>query len=182
LQRRVVRGILSVAAIVLVSLSAGMPARAADGQQDAEAILGRLKELLQATETKVLLVPFPNSRSRILKADGSSEFFLYLERGNLRGNETMDEFYAALDAHDMVKANDVFTRHSLVSLRISDYGWNGLGVPMEREDGSGGDSIQDRFYKNNEGVFGPAEPTAEDIATYLEYVQTILIPALEGGS
>ena len=90
-----------------------------------------------------------------------------------------------LRAHDVVAArrvfNDVFTRHSLVSLRVSDYGWNGLGVPMERQDGSG-ESIQDRFYKNVEGLFGPAEPSAEDMATYLEYVETILIPALEGGS
>jgi hypothetical protein len=180
LQRRVVRGILSVATIVVVSLTGGMPARATGGQQDAEALLGRLRELLQATETKVLLVPFPNSRSRILKADGSSEFFLYLERGNLRGSDTIDEFYAALDAHDMSAANDVFTRHSLVSLRISDYGWNGLGVPMERSDGSG-ESIKDRYYENSEGLFGPAEPSEEDVATYLEYIETILIPALEGG-
>jgi hypothetical protein len=66
-------------------------------------------------------------------------------------------------------------------LRISDYGWNGLGVPLERQDGSG-EFIQDRLYKNTEGVFGPAEVTAEDSATYLEYIETILIPALEAGS
>ena len=42
--------------------------------------------------------------------------------------------------------------------------------------------IQDRFFKNVEGVFGPAEITGEDAATYLEYIETILIPALEGGS
>ncbi len=181
LQRRAVRVLSAVAAILFVSLSASSPVLARGAQQDAEALLGRLRELLQATESKILLVPFPNSRSRILKADGSSEFFLYLERGNLRGTETMDQFYAALEANDMGVANDVFTRHSLVSLRVSDYGWNGLGVPMERQDGSG-ESIQDRFYKNVEGLFGPAEPSAEDMATYLEYVETILIPALEGGS
>ena len=165
----------------LVSLVAGTPALANGEKQDAEAVVGRLRELLQATESKMIIVPFPNSRSRILKADGNSQFFLYLERGNLRGSETMDDFYAALDAGDMAGANDVFTRHNLVSLRISDYGWNGLGVPMMREDGSGA-YISDRLYKNNEGVFGAAEPTAEDAATYLEYIETILIPALEAGS
>lgn len=171
---------LAVSAIFLVSLSAGTPALANGEQQDAEAVVLRLRELLQATESKIIIVPFPNSRSRILKADGSSEFFLYLERGNLRGSETIDDFYAKLAAGDMVGANEVFVRHSLVSLRISDYGWNGLGVPMMREDGSGG-LIADRLYKNNDGVFGAAEPSPEDAATYLEYIETILIPALEAG-
>lgn len=172
---------LAVSAIFLGSLSVGAPALASGEQQDAEALIGRLRELLQATESKMIIVPFPNSRSRILKADGNSEFFLYVERGNLRGRETMDDFYAKLDAGDMAGANDVFIRHSLVSLRISDYGWNGLGVPMMREDGSEG-SISDRLYKNNQGVFGAAEPTPEDTATYLEYIETILIPALEARS
>jgi hypothetical protein len=175
-----VRWLLALVAVVVVSLSTGGPVRADGGQQDAEAIIGRLRELLGATETKMIIVPFPNSRSRILKADGSSDFFLYLERGNLRGTDEMDDFYTKLEAGDMVGANDVFTRHSLVSLRISDYGWNGLGVPLQRQDGSG-EAIQDRLYKNNEGVFGPADPTDEDVATYLEYIETILIPALEGG-
>ncbi len=181
LQLRRVRVFLAVSAISLVSLSAGTPALANGEQQDAEALLGRLRELLHATESKMIIVPFPNSRSRILKADGSSDFFLYLERGNLRGSDTLDDFYAKLDAGDMAGANDVFTRHNLVSLRISDYGWNGLGVPMMREDGSG-ETISDRLYKNNDGVFGAAEPTPEDAATYLEYIETILIPALEAGS
>ena len=173
--------LVAALALVAVSVSAVAPVQAVGGQQDAEALLARLQELLQATETKMIIVPFPNSRSRILKADGSSDFFLYLERGNLRGTEQMEQFYAALDGGDMAAANDVFTRHSLVSMRVSDYGWNGLGEPMMRQDGSG-ESIQDRLYKNTEGVFGPADPSEEDVATYLEYIETILIPALEGGS
>lgn len=181
LQRRAANVILAVLVVLSVSLAGSAPVFARGGQQDASAVIGRLQELLGATETKVFIVPFPNSRSRILKADGSSDFFLYIERGNLRGTDTMDQFYAALEAKDMTAANDVFTRHSLVSLRISDYGWNGLGVPYERQDGSG-ESIQDRLYKNVEGLFGPAEVTAEDAATYLEYIETILIPALEAGS
>jgi hypothetical protein len=181
LQLRAVRVVLALVAIALLSQSAGAAAQAGGSGQDQAAIVARLKELLQATETKMIIVPFPNSRSRILKADGNSDFFLYLERGNLRGTEQMNDFYAKLEAGDLAGANDVFTRHSLVSLRISDYGWNGLGVPYEREDGSG-EFIEDRLYKNNEGLFGPAEPTEEDIATYIEYIQDILIPALEGGS
>lgn len=174
---------LAVFAIVLGSLCAASPALAQGQgkQQDAEALLTRLRELLAATDTKMIIVPFPNSRSRILKADGSSDYFLYIERGNLRGSDEMDDFYAKLAAGDMVGANDVFTRHSLVSLRVSDYGWNGLGVPLQREDGSG-ESINDRLYKNSAGVFGPADPSDEDVATYLEYIETILIPALENGS
>lgn len=181
MQLRAVRVLLVLLAVALLSQSSAVAVPAGSGGQDQAAIVGRLHELLQATETKMIIVPFPNSRSRILKADGSSDFFLYMERGNLRGSEQMDEFYAKLEAGDMAGANDVFTRHSLVSLRISDYGWNGLGVPLEREDGSG-EFIQDRLYKNNEGLFGPAEPTEDDIAMYIEYIQTILIPALEGGS
>ena len=169
---------LAVAAVVLVPLVSDVAAVADDGQQDAEALLGRLQELLAATETKVVIVPFPNSRSRILKADGSSDFFLYLERGNLRGTEQMDAFYDALDAGDTAAADDVFTRHSLVSMRASDYGWNGLGVPMERADGNG--QIEDHLYKTAGGVFGKADITPEDSETFLEYIETILIPALEG--
>lgn len=180
-QLRAVRILLSIVALAVLSLPLATTVRASDGQQDAEALVGRLRELLAAAETKVIIVPFPNSRSRILKADGSSDFFLYVERGNLRGNEQMNDFHTKLEAGDMAGANDVFTRHSMVSLRISDYGWNGLGVPLQREDGSG-EFIQDRLYKTTEGVFGPAEPSDEDIATYLEYIETILIPALGGSN
>ena len=169
---------LVFAAIGVGSLIGGVAAVADDGQQDAEALLGRLRELLAATETKVVIVPFPNSRSRILMADGGSDFFLYVERANLRGTEQMDAFYAALDAGDTAGAADVFTRHSMVSMRASDYGWNGLGVPMERADGGG--QIEDRLYKTADGVFGKVDITPEDAEMFLEYVETILIPALEG--
>ena len=178
-QRRVVRIVLAALAVFLVLPTGGAPVGAAEGQQDAEAIVGRFRELLANTESKLVVVPFPNSRSRILKAEGSSDFFLYVERGNLRGDEEMNEFYAKLEAGDIAGADTVFVQHSLVSMRISDYGWNGLGVPMVTEDGN---EIQDRLYKNVDGLFGPAEVTAEDAATYLEFIETILIPALEGGS
>jgi len=180
-QLRAVRVVLAILAVALLSQSAVVALPAGNGEQDQEAIVKRLQELLAATESKMIIVPFPNSRSRILKADGNADYFLYLERGNLRGNDQMNEFHALLEAGDMAGANDIFTRHSLVSLRISDFGWNGLGVPMLRDDGSG-ESIEDRLYKNNEGMFGPAQPTQEDIDTYIEYIETILIPALEGGS
>ena len=170
---------LVIAAIVVVALVGGVPAVADDGEQDAEALISRLRELLRATETKVIVVPFPNSRSRILLADGNADFFLYIERANLRGTEEMNVFYAALEAGDMAAAADVFTRHSMVSLRASDYGWNGLGVPFERLDGSD-QIIEDRLYKTANGVFGKVDITAEDAEMFLEYIETILIPALEG--
>lgn len=179
-QLRAVRILLAIVVLVMLSVLTGAPVRAAGGQHDAEAVVARLHELLAATDTKMIIVPFPNSRSRILKADGRSDFFLYIERGALRGNEQLNDFHTKLAAGDIAGADDVFTRHSLVSLRISDYGWNGLGVPLARDDGSG-EFIQDRLYKNMEGVFGPSDPDEEDIATYLEYIETILIPALEGG-
>ena len=171
---------LAVLAIVLVPFIGVVPAVADDGQQDADAIISRLKELLAATDTKAIVAPFPDSRSRILKVDGTSDFFLYIERGNLRGMEPMNNFYAALESGDMALAIELFTRHSLVSLRASDYGWNGLGVPMERTDGSG--QIQDRLYKTVEGAFGQTEIGPEDQQMFLEYIETILIPALEAGS
>lgn len=180
-QLRAVRAFLALAAVFSMSICAATTVHAGSGQQDAQALLTRLHELLAATEAKMIIVPFPGSRSRILKADGNSDYFLYLERANLRGAEEVDQFYGMLEAGDMDAANAIFTRHSLVSMRVSDYGWNGLGEPMMREDGSG-ESIQDRFYKNVDGVFGVAEPGEEDVATYLEYIETILIPALEGGS
>ncbi len=170
---------LVIAAIVVVALVGGVPAVADDGEQDAEALISRLRELLRATETKVIVVPFPNSRSRILLADGNADFFLYIERANLRGTEEMNVFYAALEAGDMAAAADVFMRHSMVSLRASDYGWNGLGVPFERPDGSD-QMIEDRLYKTANGVFGRVDITAEDAEMFLEYIETILIPALEG--
>ncbi|MGD8331065.1 MAG: hypothetical protein PVJ49_16665, partial [Acidobacteriota bacterium] len=70
LQLRAVRVVLALVAIALLSQSVGVAATAGSSEQDQAAIVARLKELLQATETKMIIVPFPNSRSRILKADG----------------------------------------------------------------------------------------------------------------
>jgi hypothetical protein len=176
---RAVRALLAFSGVI-VMLGVGPPSVApGNGQKDAAAVVARFRELLAQRDSKLVIVPFPNSRSRILKADGSSDYFLYMERGGLRGTEAMDSFYAALEAGDTAAADQVFMAHSLVSLRISDFGWNGLGVPMATE---GGTEIEDRLYKNVEGVFGPADVSAEDAAVYLEYIETILIPALERGT
>ena len=70
---------LVVLAIVLVPFIGVVPSVAGDGQQDADAIISRLKELLAATDTKAVVAPFPDSRSRILAVDGTSDFFLYIE-------------------------------------------------------------------------------------------------------
>ncbi len=167
-----------VAIAAIVCMSAGQATAAAPaGPQDAEATLARLRELLSATESKRAAVPFPNSRSRILTVDGNADFFLYLERDNLRGTEAIDTFYRQLEAGDVNGAYETFARHSLVTMRASDFGWNGLGVPMIMETGA---EIQDQFFKNVAGVFRAAEVTAEDAATYLEFIRDILIPALEG--
>lgn len=176
-QRRAVRLFCAALAIV-TSSAAGGTAPAAAGQQDAEALLTRLRDLLAQTEAKRMVVPFPNSRSRILVVDGNADLFLYMERGNIRGSETIDNFYEALNAGDFNGAYQIFEQSSLVSMRVSDFGWNGLGVPMIVEES--GAEIQDRFFRNVEGVFGAAEVTPEDVATYLEYIENLLIPALEG--
>jgi hypothetical protein len=176
---RAARALLAFSGVIVMLGVGPPPVAPANGQKDAAAVVTRFRELLGQQDSKLVIVPFPNSRSRILKADGSSDFFLYLERGGLRGTEAMDSFYAALDAGDIAAADQLFMAHSLVSLRVSDFGWNGLGVPMATE---GGTEIEDRLYKNVEGVFGPADVSAEDAATYLEYIETILIPALEGGT
>ena len=180
-KRQAVHVFLVIAAGVLVPLVAGIPAVADNGQQDAEALISRLRELLLATETKVIVVPFPNSRSRILMADGNAEFFLYIERANLRGTEEISVFYAALESGDMVAAADVFTRHSMVSLRASDYGWNGLGVPFERPDGSD-QIIEDRLYKTAGGVFGRVEITAEDAARLRDEIRSLRAGLADAGS
>ncbi len=176
MQRSAHRGLIAIAAIFFVSVSgatAGEPA----GPQDAEATMARLRELLDATESKRAAVAFPNSRSRILTVDGNSDFFLYLERGNLRGTEAIDTFYEQLGAGDVNGAYETFVQNSLVTMRVSDFGWNGLGVPMITEADV---EIQDRFFRTVEGVFRAAEVTPEDAATYLEFIGDILIPALEG--
>jgi hypothetical protein len=176
---RAVRALLAFSGVIVMLGVGPPPVAPANGQKDAAAVVARFRELLAQQDSKLLIVPFPNSRSRILKADGSSDFFLYIERGGLRGTEAMDSFYAALDAGDIAAADQLFMSHSLVSLRVSDFGWNGLGVPMVTD---GGGEIADRLYKNVEGVFGPADVSAEDAAIYIEYIETILIPALQGGT
>ena len=66
-ERQAVGLFVLVVVIALVPFVGGVNAVTDDGQQNADAILGRLKELLAATETKVIVVPFPDSRSRILR-------------------------------------------------------------------------------------------------------------------
>ena len=163
-----------------MALASASIATASHEPQGADNVIARFKELLSATESKRVVAPFPNSRSRILTADGSSDFFLYLERGNLRGQETIDAFYEKLNSGDINGAYETFIQNSLVVMRASDYGWNGLGIPMTTESGS---EINDVYFKVVEGMFKKVENiTAADSAEYIELIRTILLPALEGGA
>ena len=180
-QRRFVGLALVASAVSFVALAVvTSSATASEERQEAEAVLTRFRELLTATESKRVVAPLPNSRSRIVIADGSSDFFLYIERGNLRGQETVDVFYQQLNAGDVDAAYETFVQNNQVLSRISDRGWNGLGVPMVTEAGT---EIPDVYFKVVEGMFKKVDDiTAEDASDYLDLIRDILIPALEGGA
>ena len=149
----------------------------ANSQDSSEELLARVKELFAAREGNRIVTPLPGSRASVLAADGSSDFFLYVERGSIRGNDTIDTFYERLEAGDMDGAYEVFLQSQIVTLRVSDYGWNGLGVPWTTPAGG---EIGDVYYRVVDGVFRNAEIDEESQAEYLEILRTVLIPALEG--
>lgn len=155
-----------------------MPAPASS-QESAEATLARVKELFAARESKFIVTPLPGSRSGVLHANGASDFFLYIERGSLRGQDAIRAFYAAYEAGDMEAAHEVFLGSQIVTLRVSDYGWNGLGVPFTVP---AGNQIEDVYYRVVDGIFQHAEIDDEGVQEYLELLREVLIPALEGGS
>ena len=163
--------------IFIAALVATLVPETASSQESTEELLARVKELFAAREGKRIVTPLPGSRASVLAADGSSDFFLYVERGSIRGQDTIDTFYERLEAGDMDGAYEVFLQSQIVTLRVSDYGWNGLGVPFTVPAGG---EIEDVYYRVVDGVFQHAEINEEHQEEYLELLRTVLIPALEG--
>jgi hypothetical protein len=163
--------------IFIATIVAALVPQPVNSQESGEELLARVKELFAAREGSRVVTPMPGSRASVLAADGSSDFFLYVERGSIRGQDTIDTFYERLEAGDMDGAYEVFLQSQIVTLRVSDYGWNGLGVPFTTPAGS---EIQDVYYRVVDGVFQHAEINEESQAEYLELLRTVLIPALEG--
>lgn len=59
-----------------------------------------------------------------------------------------------------------------MTMRVTDYGWNGLGEPLVTEAGS---EIHDNFFRNVDGTFARVqEITADDQAAYQELLDAIL--------
>ncbi|MFQ5743352.1 MAG: hypothetical protein ACE5HV_07160 [Acidobacteriota bacterium] len=158
--------------LLLAVFSPPAPATAA---QDAQVLLARVKELFAAMPSKRIVVPAPGSRSVVLAADGAADFFLYLEKGSIRG-KAIDTFYQQYESGDLEGAYDTFVKNNIVTLRVSDFGWNGLGVPMIVKSGR---EVRDRHFRGVNGIFQQAEVTPEDARNYLELLRTVLIPALE---
>jgi hypothetical protein len=144
--------------------------------QDLAAKTARVRELVGETGQTRFVTPAPGSRSTVLAVDTSTALFFFLERGSVRGT-VINEFYAALDAGDMEGAYQIFNGNSIITVRATDYGWNGLGVPFVA---ASGNEIADVLFKDMGGTFRRAESiSAEDLAMYEELLDAV-IAALEG--
>lgn len=162
------------AALVVTTLLTGVAA--AGAQADQEALLVRLRELMEATGQTRLVMPAPGSRSVVLAVDASTPLYFFLERGSIRGS-AIDDFYDAYDAGNVDAAFDAFRASALPTIRVTDYGWNGLGVPLVTDSGS---EVGDILYRSVEGTFARAPRiTREDIDAYVSYIE-LVIQALEG--
>lgn len=121
------------------------------------------------------VTPMPGSRSVIFAIDVSTPLYLFLERGSIRG-AAIDDFYQAYEAGDMDAAFDVFRAGVIPTVRVTDYGWNGLRVPMTTD---AGNQLEDIIYRDVDGVFRRATNiTDQDVANYVAALQA-LIQALE---
>jgi len=175
---RVSRIAVGVIAFALGVSSLGVST--ASAQENETALLQQIKELMEARGMTRFVSPMPDSRSAVVAVDVSRDLYFYLERGAIRGTG-IDEFYAALDSGDMAHAYEAFLANSIMILRVTDYGWNGLGVPMKTEArGSGRDrqqsrAVPDALFKTVDGAFTRAQTiTPEDVATYEELLRTVL--------
>lgn len=164
--------------LALLTIVALLPSGAAAQDADSEAKLQRIQELAAARGETHIVTPLPGSRSVVIAADTSTPLFFFLERGSIRGT-AIDEFYAALESGDMEAAYDGFLRNSIMTMRVTDYGWNGLGEPMVTESGS---EIHDIVFRDVDGAFSRvAEFTEEDQANYQELLDAILAALEESG-
>ncbi len=171
-ESRLWRGTVAVAVFVVVGLSLLATANA---QEDQAALAERVRELVGATGGEIFVTPAPGSRSTIIVVDTSVSLFLFLSRGSIRGN-AIDEFYQALNSGDMTAAQQSFNTHAIMTLRATDYGWNGLGNAYVTDSGA---EVADMVYKDIDGVFTRAEGVAqEDIDAYRGLLQAV-IDALE---
>lgn len=174
LEPRLWRGVVAVAVFAAVGLGPSLTANAQEGQA---ALAERVRELVGATGSEVFVTPAPGSRSTIIVVDTSVSLFLFLSRGSIRGN-AIDEFYAALNSGDMSAAQRSFNTHAIMTLRATDYGWNGLGNPFTTASGA---EISDIVFKDVGGTFARApEVSQEDIDTFGGLLQAV-IDALEPG-
>ena len=149
-----------------------MPAQA----QDLAAKTERVRELVQAQGHSKFLTPAPGSRSTIISVDVSTALFFFLERGSMRG-DAVQAFYDAVEAGDMEAASQAFTGSAIMTMRATDYGWNGLGVPFTTNTGA---EIGDILFKAEGGAFVRAETISEeDLSNYEELLDAVLA-ALEG--
>jgi hypothetical protein len=167
--------LLRIAVVVVVAGGLLAAAQTAEAQDLAAKTL-RVRELVQAQGHDKYLVPSPGSRSTVISVDVSTELFFFLGRGSIRG-PAVQTFYDAVEANDMEAASQAFTANAIMTMRATDYGWNGLGVPMVTESGR---EIGDILFKDQGGTFVRAEVISdEDLAAYEEMLDAVLA-SLEG--
>ena len=131
----------------------------------------RVRELVQARGDAHYLVPAPGSRSTVISDDVSTGLFFFLERGSIRG-PAVQSFYEAIEAGDMEAAERVFTANANLTVRATDYGWNGLGVPWIATNGA---EIDDILFKDIGGTFRRVvEITDEDLISYEGMLDAVL--------
>lgn len=139
--------------------------------QDLQARTERVRELVQARGYSRFVTNVPNSRSTMLAVDVSTSLFFFLERGSVRG-DAVGEIYAAIEADDMETAYELFDANAIMTIRATDYGWNGLGVPFVA---ASGNEINDILFKDMGGTFRRAESIeAADLASYEENLDAVL--------
>jgi len=135
----------------------------------------RVRELVQARGHARYLVPAPGSRSTVISVDVTTSLFFFLERGSIRG-PAVQSFYEAIEAGDMEAASQVFTANAIMTVRATDYGWNGLGVPWIADSGA---EINDILFKDMGGTFRRADQISDEDLTNYEAMLDAVLAALE---
>lgn len=170
--KRSLRGF--VAAALVGVLVAAVPEEPA---QDLGAKAQHVRELVQALGHSHYLVPAPGSRSIVISVDVSTNLFFFLERGSIRG-AAAQSFHDAIAADDMAAAEQLFTAHAILTMRATDYGWNGLGVPWVTDSGA---EIDDILFKDMGGTFRRADEITDEDLTNYEGMLDAVLAALEAG-